>query len=187
MKRRWEIQNRRCVKRKRYVVFSRTIRILFVAMIIALPAGCKSIQQAAREGDIEHIKTLLALGVNINSRTWFGDQGSALHRASSAGRTETVKFLIEKGANVNIKDEASVLPIHRAAGSGHADIVKILLDNGAFPGPQLGYTSKVPLNYAAKGGHIEAAKVLLEHGAYIDAKGVDKYTALGTAVAADGL
>ena len=143
-----------------------------------------SIQQAAREGDIEHIRKLLALGVNINSRTYFGDQGSVLHRASSAGQIETVKFLIEKGANVNIRDEASVLPIHRAAENGHAEIVKILLDNDAFAGPQLSYTSKVPLNYAARGGHIEAAKVLLEHGAYIDAKGIDEYTALGTAVAA---
>ena len=185
MKRRLEIRDRLCVKQKRSMVFSRMIRILFVAMIFVLPAGCKSIQQAAREGDIKHIKTLLALGVNINSRTWFGDQGSALHRASSAGQTETVTFLIKKGANVNIKDEASVLPIHRAAQSGHAEIVKILLDNGAFPSPQLGYTSKVPLNYAARGGHIEAAKVLLEHGATIDAKGVDKYTALGTAAAAE--
>ena len=148
-------------KRKRYLAFSKIINIILLIMITVLLIGCKSIQQAALEGDIEHIKKLLALGININSRTFLGDQGSALHRASSAGQIETVKFLIEKGADVNIKDEASILPIHRAAENGHAEIVKILLENGAFPDPKLGYTSKVPLNYAARGGQIEAAKVLL--------------------------
>ena len=131
-------------KQKQYLLFSRIISFVLLTMITVLLAGCKSIQQAAREGDIEHIKTLLALGINVNSRTYFGDQGSALHRASSAGRVETVKFLIEKGANVNVKDEASVLPIHRAAENGHAEIVKILLDNGAFAG------RKVPQSFVER-------------------------------------
>ena len=73
-------------KQKRNLVFSRIISIILLVMITVLLASCKSIQQAAREGDIEHIKKLLALGVNINSRTYFGDQGSALHRASTAGQ-----------------------------------------------------------------------------------------------------
>ena len=63
---------------------------------MVLLTGCKSIQQAALEGDIEHIKKLLILGVNINSCTYFGDQSSTLHRACAAGQVETVKFLIEK-------------------------------------------------------------------------------------------
>ena len=124
--------------------------IFLLNLASTLLNGCMSIQQAAREGDIEHIKTLLALGVNINSRTFGGDQGSALHRASAAGQVETVEFLIEKGANVNIKDESSCLPIHSASVNGHSEIVKILLDNGAFPNPELG---DVSLNHHKRSTH----------------------------------
>ncbi len=153
---------------KRYLVFSQIIGITLLTMTAVLLAGCMSIQEAAREGNIEHIKTLLALGTDIDSRTFGGDMGSALHRASAAGEVETVKFLIEHGANVNIKNEASQLPIHYAAENGHTEIVKILLENGAFANPKLGYTNKSVLNIAARRGHIKMAEVLHVNGANVN-------------------
>jgi len=142
--------------------------------------GCMSIQEAAREGNIDHIKTLLAFGANINGGTFLGDQGTALHRASGAGQVETVKFLIENGANVNIGNEASEIPLCYAAVNGHAEVVKILLENG---GSVDGHGNKVPLVDAANNGHIEVAEILLSHGADINQKGRGGYTALNVAVA----
>lgn len=153
---------------KRYLVFSQIIGITLLTMAALLLAGCMSIQEAAREGNIEHIKTLLAIGTDIDSQTFGGDMASALHRASAAGQVETVKFLIENGANVNIGNEASCLPIHYAARKGHAEIVKILLENGAFADPKLGYTNVSSLNIAARWGHIKVVEVLLAHGANVN-------------------
>ncbi len=155
-------------RRNRYLVLLRVISIIPLTMIAVVLTGCMSIQQAAREGNVQHIKTLLALGTDVNSRTFAGDQASALHRASAAGQVETVKFLIENGANVNIKNEASQLPIHYAAENGHAEIVKILLGNGAYANPKLGYTKRSALNVAARRGHIKVAEVLYAHGANVN-------------------
>lgn len=152
---------------------------LLLLALISL-SGCMSIHEAAREGDIEHIKTLLALGTDIDSGTWGGDQGTPLHRASGAGQVETVKFLIENGANVNIGNEASQIPLCYAAWNGHAEVVKVLLENGAYV---KGRGNKVPLVDAANYGYLEVAEILLSYGADINQKGMDEYTALHTAVA----
>jgi ankyrin repeat protein len=131
--------------------------------------GCQGIQSAARDGDIEHIKTLLALGTNVDNKIWGGDQGTALHWAAGAGQTETVEFLIERGADVNISNEASAAPLEYAVRSGHAEIAKILLDNGAdVEGKCSGTDIKIPLVAAVHNGDIQIAKILLSHGADVN-------------------
>jgi ankyrin repeat protein len=145
--------------------------------------GCQGIQSAARDGNIDHIKTLLAFGANIDDTIWFKDQGTALHWAADAGQTETVEFLIEKGADVNVESEASESPLFYAARSGHADIVKLLLENGAYvSGTESGRGDKVPLVLAAGNGHLEAVKILVSHNADINQKGMMECSALHNAV-----
>ncbi len=156
--------------------------LMILTVFLAIPVcGCMSIQEAALEGDIEHIKTLLAFGANINGGTFFGDQGTPLHRASGAGQVETVKFLIENGADVNISNEASQVPLCYAAWNGHAEVAKVLLDNGAYV---KGRHDKVPLITAAENGHLEVVKILLSYGADIDQQAGMGYTALNSAVGA---
>ena len=179
----WEIRDRSYAKQECYSTYSRIIGIILLTTIAISLTGCMSIQDAAREGNIEHIKTLLALGTDVDSRTFGGDQASALHMASATGQVDTVKFLIQEGANVNIVNEASQTPLHYAAWNGHVEVIVILIENGAYvSGSESGLGDKVPLCAAAKGGHIKAAEVLLTHGADINAGGIDKYTPLGTAV-----
>ena len=169
------------INRKLLQMGMQTVSVFLLVLLMVPFTGCMSIQEAAREGNIEHIKTFLALGTGIDSRTYGGDQGSALHRASGFGQVETVKFLIEKGANVNIGNEASQTPLCYAAGSGHAEIVKVLLENGAYV---KGYGDKIPLNDAAGSGHVEVAEILLAYGADINRTGGNEWTALGIAVSA---
>ena len=81
-------------------------RILFSLMCISLiPAAFTkvdtpdkrcSIIQAARDGDLPAVQTLLAEGADINAEDSNG--GTALMRASYKGHTEIVKLLLEKGA-----------------------------------------------------------------------------------------
>ena len=73
---------------------------------------------AVKDGSVKDVQTLLAEGANPNTTD---DHGvPALMWAANNGHTEVVKFLLEKGADVNVKrttDGATVLMI--ASQEGH--------------------------------------------------------------------
>ena len=51
--------------------------------------------------------------------------------AARSGETETVKSLLEKGADINAKNAEGMTALMEAASQGHANVVKLLLDEGA--------------------------------------------------------
>lgn len=61
----------------------------------------------------------------LNFRLQHGQ--TALMLGASHGRLDTVKLLIEAGADVNIQDEDGSTALMCAAEHGHGDIVKYLL------------------------------------------------------------
>jgi ankyrin repeat protein len=74
-----------------------------------------------------------------------------------------VKLLLEKGADLEAKDEFGRTPLSWAAEEGHEGVVKLLLEKGADleAKDEFGQT---PLSRAAESGH-EAVVKLLEKGA----------------------
>ena len=67
------------------------------------PTLISSFHYAAYGGDVHEVRQLLDAGVPIDSR---GEIGStALHGAAISKRTEVVRLLLEKGANVNIRND----------------------------------------------------------------------------------
>ena len=62
------------------------------------------IVEAAANGDLEKVKAQLTFGTDINDR--YGEKEStALHAAAYHGNLEIVKFLIEKGAELNARNK----------------------------------------------------------------------------------
>ena len=59
------------------------------------------------------------------------DWCTPLHWAAFGGHTDTVKLLLDVGADKEVKDKNGETPLHCAAWKGHTDIVKLLLDAGA--------------------------------------------------------
>lgn len=53
---------------------------------------------------------------------------AVLCAAVGYGEIECAKLLINKGANINLKDHNSNTPLHYAAGYGQAESVKLLVD-----------------------------------------------------------
>ncbi|GIX72032.1 hypothetical protein CEXT_456891 [Caerostris extrusa] len=47
------------------------------------------------------------------------------------GHKNIVKILIEKGADIDKKDDAGSTPLHLAAGRDHGDVVQLLISKGA--------------------------------------------------------
>jgi len=97
----------------------------------------KSLHQAAADGNIEQVKSLLSRGADVNAKDEQGQ--TALHLAVVKGHKNIVEFLLAKGAYIEAKDNAWRTPLHYAAGAGHLYgvtggskvIAQLLLDKGA--------------------------------------------------------
>ena len=161
---------------KWFLTSTQTIGISLLMLVLALLTGCASIQTAAREGNLSHIKTLVALGVKVDSRHPFTVE-TPLIEAARNGRVEVVKFLIENGADINLQGEAWYAPLHCAAQNGHVKVVKILLENGA----EVDRFSNKPLHRTAEIGNIEIAEILLAYGADINTEKGRGFTPLHVA------
>ena len=57
--------------------------------------------------------------------------GTPIHRAAYQKSASTLQLLLEKGADVNSKDDANQTPLHMAALSGQKLAMQLLLDRGA--------------------------------------------------------
>jgi ankyrin repeat protein len=98
-----------------------------------------------------------------------GPWSSPLHKALNWGFEEVSRTLIEKGSDIQVKDNCGSTYLHIAAGSGLLDIVKILVEKGS----EINVLNRVgkgtsPLALAAQKGRLEVVQYLLEKGAKID-------------------
>jgi ankyrin repeat protein len=109
------------------------------------------------------VKHLLEAGANVNC-----NGHKPLRAACKFGSTETVRLLIEHGADPNPRDFAEDI-LKVAARTGNAEIILLLLENGAqVNAADVGSMSV--LHCACQSGHVGAVQVLLDHGADIDAQ-----------------
>ena len=111
---------------------------------------------AARKGDAAAVKAFLDKGVDVNSKTRYG--ATALSYACDKGHVEVVRLLIERGADVNVKDTFyGEVPLGWALSHGHVEVVKLLLDKGA-DGIERALMSGVQT------GKVDVVKVVVEKG-----------------------
>ena len=100
-----------------------------------------------------------------------------LVKAMREGNTDTVKLLLELGADINAKNNYGWTALIYAARWGNTDTVKLLLELGADINAKNNY-GWTALIYAARWGNTDTVKLLLELGADINAKNNYRWTAL---------
>jgi len=83
------------------------------------------LRAAAGAGDVRAVKKLLGQGADPDAAT-ANRRETALHFAGRAGHLESVKLLIEAGADVRAEDSDGFTPAERARDNGHDDVVKLL-------------------------------------------------------------
>ena len=95
-----------------------------------------SIHQATSAGNIEAVKQHLAAGTDVNVKGGFAD-GTPLHYAAANGHKEIAELLIEKGADLNAKDEDGGTPLDVAISFNRTEIADLIRVIGGKTGAEL--------------------------------------------------
>lgn len=126
---------------------------------------------AAWEGDITKMKSLLKWGADVNwSGPGGGTAGTALGAAARNGRNDVVQFLLDRGANTEVKGKFDTTPLLWTAREGHTETARLLLAKGADANARETFDGYTVLMHAIRGGHIEVVKLLLQNGADVHAR-----------------
>lgn len=149
----------------------------------ANPHGHTPLWLAAQADHTEAVRALLAHRADPNAQARGGCLGQtpvfALATHPSA-HTDTLRLLLEAGANPDTADCRGMTPLVIAAACGHTRFVRALLAGNAAP--DLRADGRTPLLAAAAGGHADAALALLEAKADPDLADTSGCTPLAAAV-----
>jgi ankyrin repeat protein len=139
------------------------------------PSLASQLLVAAQAGDTADVQSLLAKGVDINSRGAYGN--TPLMSAALTGHTDTVRVLLERGADVNAKGNTGRTALMEAAGESYTDVVRLLLEKGADVNAKDdgGWTALFWAAFSQRSGTV---RVLLEKGADVNARNKYNDTAL---------
>lgn len=89
--------------------------------------------------------------------------GQSLVVAANHNRIDVVKFLLEKGVNVNASLNFGDTALHQSVVKGHLDVVKVLVEHGADVNLRDHKFESTPVEWADHVGEDEVANYLLHH------------------------
>ncbi|NXM89506.1 ASB5 protein, partial [Oenanthe oenanthe] len=122
------------------------------------------LHEAASQGRLLSLKTLLSQGYNVDTLTI--DQVTPLHEACLGDHVGCARILLESGANVNATTIDGVTPLFNACSRGSAACTELLLQYGAKA--QWESCLPSPTHEAASKGHSECLEVLISWGIDVD-------------------
>jgi ankyrin repeat protein len=155
--------------------------------------GLTAMTFAAREGDLESTKLLVAAGADINQTTEYG--WTPLLTATNNRHYQLATWLVEHGADVNLQNKGGWTPLYLATDNRNIEggdypvpkpdmndlqFIAVLLDQGANPNLRVKdntltrtiFTMQwffedgaTPFVRAAQSGDVDLMKLLLAHGA----------------------
>jgi len=131
------------------------------------------------------MKRLLGIAILTSASTLLSAHYARIYQAVDmidavrAGDGSSVKALLDKGADANMRGTEGITPLLVAASTGNVEIAKALIAKGANVNAQdkSGWQLS-PLMVASFSGRLDMVKLLLDKGADIELKNKDGNTAL---------
>uniref|UniRef100_A0AAR2KG61 Euchromatic histone-lysine N-methyltransferase 2 n=1 Tax=Pygocentrus nattereri TaxID=42514 RepID=A0AAR2KG61_PYGNA len=128
--------------------------------------GSTGLHHAAKLGNLEIITLLLNTGqVDINAQDsggWTPIIWAAEHR-----HTDIIRALLNRGADVTLKDKEMNVCLHWASFAGSVEIAELVLNAGC-PLSSVNLHGDTPLHIAAREGYNDCVTLFLSRGADID-------------------
>uniref|UniRef100_A0A8C2FC56 Euchromatic histone-lysine N-methyltransferase 2 n=1 Tax=Cyprinus carpio TaxID=7962 RepID=A0A8C2FC56_CYPCA len=132
----------------------------------AVKDGSTGLHHAAKLGNLEVVLLLLSTGqVDINAQDsggWTPIIWAAEHR-----HIDVIRALLNRGADVTLRDKEMNVCLHWASFSGCAEIAELVLNAGC-PLTSINQHGDTPLHIAAREGYIDCVTLFLSRGADID-------------------
>ena len=97
------------------------------------PEGFTALGLAAFLGGAEVVRVLLEHGADADDDADNPFGVRPVHAASAAHDHETMRLLLEAGADPNLRQQGGFVPLHEAAHSDDVELARLLLDHGADP------------------------------------------------------
>ena len=130
--------------------------------------GLPWILQAARDGDEQMVRKLLASDADINA-SHTSTRRHALSEASIQGHQGVVDLLIGEGCPLEYPDAEGNTALHHACRSGHLTVAKSLITSGALINAS-GPNRQTALHLAMQVPHQNVVMLLIQHKASINAR-----------------
>ncbi|XP_050993266.1 histone-lysine N-methyltransferase EHMT2 isoform X1 [Labeo rohita] len=128
--------------------------------------GSTGLHHAAKLGNLEVVMLLLSTGqVDINAQDsggWTPIIWAAEHR-----HIDVIRALLNRGADVTLRDKEMNVCLHWASFAGSAEIAELVLNAGC-PLSSVNLHGDTPLHISAREGFIDCVTLFLSRGADID-------------------
>ncbi len=131
-------------------------------------AGKTALHEAARAGNVQFIRTLIAAGADINAVDETGK--TSLTDAIQANRAESVRVLLEKGASPVMQDMYGRNAFHEAVDHANPETVRLIRSAGGNPMARDTW-GKTPLSLALKKSPETVMAVLGGNANVVDSDG----------------
>jgi ankyrin repeat protein len=139
-----------------------SVALGFLCAGASLIAGGPRLVDAARDGDLITVRSLLKRGADPNQAA--PDGSTAVHWAVHRDNLDMLNALLEAGARPDRVTRYNVAPLTLAAQNGNAALVERLLAAGANP-DTVSEEGQTVLMTAARNGSVAAVRALLQRGA----------------------
>jgi len=150
---------------------TRVIGAVAVMLLVGMSAQAGEIHDAINAVDVARVSALLAADSSLVHSA--DERGrTLLHAAVLSGNPELTALVIEKGADINARDNAGWTPLLMVANRGDWALVEMLLDSGADVHPVLQPYGMTAADFAfateCRLGSADILPLFISHGAEFD-------------------
>jgi len=160
---------------------TKTVAAVLFAFAGAMAQAEPAIVDAAMNGDLKAVRTLVKQAADVNATQ--PDGMTALHWAVERRDLPMMNVLLEAGAKHDLANRTGARPLYLAATNGDPAAIARLLDAGEDANALLTAEGESVLMLASQSGNAEAVKLLLDRGANPNTQQLRGQTALMWAAA----